>query len=397
MRIPLRPPRRVSAGLRLVTVAAAVSLGAGALAGYAASSAAVSRQVSASVGPTIPLTTSSVTDTTTWATLAMGHLGDPLNTFWQLLALSGSRWQLATPSGVASNGGLVAAPASNSLLAGFGASQKLQFSPVARTDDQGSSWQAGVLPGSLSLVPDALAQGSGESLALLRTAGGKVVTSTGGLSTWTSVITASALRRQSALADCHLRSLTAVTLDVQGSTLVGASCAQGGRAGLFAPSSDGWMSVGPGIPGKSSGPTEVVRLDQTAAGTAALVSAGSGATTRLYAMWATDGLGPWTVSTGLLLDGASLLSTGVTSTGGFVVSTRRGRAAPSASVLGPTGSQWKSLPSLPSGTTSVAAGPAGSYEALVPVRSTLSVYLLGSTGWARVQTLRVDIPYGSSG
>ena len=397
MRTPPRPSRRVSAALRLVTVAAAVSLGAGALAGCTASSATVSRQVSDSVGPTIPLTTSSVTDTTTWATLAMGHLDDPLNTFWQLLTLSGSQWRLATPPGVASNGGLVAAAVSTSVLAGFGASQALQFSPLAHTADQGSSWQAGVLPGSLSLVPDALAQGGGESLALLRTAGGKVVASTADLSRWTPVITASALRRQSGLADCHLRSLTAVTLDDHGSTLVGASCAQGGRAGLFTPSSDGWMSVGPGIPGESSGPTEVVRLDQTSAGTAALVSAGSGATTRLYAMWSTNGLGPWTVSTGLPLDEASLLSSGVTAAGGFMVLTRRRSAAPSASVLGSTGSQWKSLPSLPSGTTSVTASPGGSYDALVPIQSTLSVYQLGSTGWARVQTLRVDIPYGSSG
>jgi hypothetical protein len=397
VRIPPRPPRRVGPVFRLVAVAAVVSLGVGALARCTASSAAVSRQVSASVGPTIPLTTSSVADATTWATLAMGHLADPLNTFWQLVTLSGSRWQLATPPGVASNGGLVATAVPTSVLAGFGASRYLQFSPLARTANQGSSWQAGVLPGSLSLVPDALAQGSGESLALLRTAGGKVVASTADLSRWTPVTTATALRRQSGLADCHLRSLTAVTLDGHGTTLVGASCAQGGRAGLFTPSSGGWMSVGPNIPGEAGGPTEVVRLDQTAAGTAAVVSAGSGATTRLYALWGTNGLGPWTVSAGLPLNGASLLSTGVTATGGFVIATRRGSTAPSASVVGPTGSQWKSLPLLPSGTTSVTAGPGGGYDALVPIQSTLSVYQLGSTGWARVQTLRVDIPYGSSG
>jgi hypothetical protein len=397
VRIPPGPSRRVSVALRLVAVAAAVSLGIGTLAGCTASSASVPRQVSTSAGPTIPLSTSSVTATTTWATLAMGHLDDPLNRFWQLLTLNGSRWQLVTPPGVASNGGLVAAVGSTSVLAGFGASQDLQFSPLARTADQGSSWQAGVLPGSLSLVPDALAQGAGESLALLRTAGGKVVASTADLSKWTPVITASALRRQSGPADCHLRSLTAVTFNVHGSTLVGTSCAQGDRAGLFTPSVDGWMSVGPDIPAKSSGPTEVVRLDQTAAGTAALVSAGSGATTRLYAISSADGLGSWTVSTGLPLDGASLLSTGVTATGVFVVSTRRGSAAPVASVLGPTGSQWKSLPSLPSGTTSVTGSPGGSYDALVPVQSTLSVYQLGGTGWTRVQTLRVNIPYGSSG
>jgi hypothetical protein len=389
---------RVSAARRIVAAIGAVGLGAGVLAGCGTSSATASREASARSGPTIPLTSSSVTGTTTWATLAMGHLDDPLNTFWQLLTLNGARWSLATPPGVASNGGLVAAAAPTSVLAGFGPSQDLQFSPLALTADRGSSWQAGVLSAGLSLVPDALAQGAaGGALALLSSAGGKVVAgSSGNLSTWTAVVTASALRRQSGLADCHLRSLTAVALDAHGSTLVGGSCARGGRAGLFTPSSDGWMSVGPRLPGASSGPTEVVRLDQTAAGTAALVSAGGGTETRLFALWSTNGLGPWTVSAGLPLDGASLLSTGVTGAGAFVVSTRRGSAAPSASTVGPTESPWKSLPPLPSGTTSVTAGPGGSYDALVPVQSTLSVYGLGTSGWSRVQTLRVPVQYGSS-
>jgi hypothetical protein len=287
--------------------------------------------------------------------------------------------------------------AESAVLAGFGPSQYLRFSPVARTADQGTSWQAGVLPAGLSLVPDGLTQGGGASLALLRTGGGRVVTSTADLSAWTSVTTASALRRQSGLTACRLRSLTAVSLAANGNALVGGFCARGGRAGLFAPSSEGWMSVGPGIPGVSSGPTEVVRLDQTAAGASALVVAGSGAGTRLYAMWSANGLGRWTVSAGLPFGGASLLSTGVTGAGGFAVSTRHGNAVPTASVLAPTGSQWKTLPQLPSGTTSVTAGPAGSYDALVPVQSKLSVYELENNGWSRVQTLRVNIPYGSSG
>jgi hypothetical protein len=326
----------------------------------------------------------------------MGHLDDPLNTFWQLLTLNGSQWHLATPPGVASNGGLVATAVPTSVLAGFGPSQDLQFSPLAGTVDQGSSWQAGVLPTGLSLVPDALAQGAGRSLALLATAGGKVVASSpANLSTWTAVTKASTLRRQPRLADCHLRSLTAVSVDGDGSTLVGASCSEGARPGLFTLSSEGWLSAGPSLPGESGGPTEVVRLDQTAAGTAALVSAGSGATTRLYAMWSGNGLASWTVSAGLSLDGSSLLATGVTAAGAFLVSTRHGSDL-SASVLGPMGRQWESLPRLPSRTTSVTATPAGSYDALVPVQSTLSVYGLGGTGWTRVQTLRMDIPYGSS-
>ncbi len=114
-------------------------------------------------------------------------------------------------------------------------------------------------------------------------------------------------------------------------------------------------------------------------------------------MWSTNGLRTWTVSAGLPLDGADLLSTGVTATGGFVVATTGRRPPPPrrwSPRRPPSGSPW---PSLPAGTTSVTATPAGGFDALVPAQSTLSVYGLGSLGWGRVQRLRVDIQYGSSG
>ncbi len=372
-----------------------VGLGVSVLAGCSSSPGETS---SAPNGPTIPLTSSSVTGTAAWATLAMGHLDDPLNTFWQLLRLDGSTWKLATPPGVASNGGLVATAAPTSVVAAFGPSQYLKFSPLARTSDQSSSWQAGVLPAGVSSVPDALAQSGDKLVALLATAGGSVVSANAAaLSTWTPVTTASAIRETSGNTACHVRSLTAVTLEADGSTLVGASCAQGDRAGVFALSSGAWMPVGPAIPGEAGASTDVIRLDQTASGTAALVSAGSGSTIRLYGMWSAGGLGPWTISGGLSLGGASLRSTAVSAAGGFVVTTRSGGTPPSAWALDPSGSHWKSLPSLPAGTTSVTAVPAGSYDALVPTGSTLSVFGLGGTRWVRIQRLQVDIPYGSSG
>lgn len=392
---------RVPGGGRLLAVLGAVALGAGGLAGCStgAATSAASGTEGAGFGPTVPLTSSTVSGDTTWATLAMGHLGDPLNTFWQLFALTGgTRWELATPPGVASNGGLAASAQPTSVLAGFEPSQALRFSPLARSADQGSSWAPGVLPAGLAQVPDALAADGTESLAVLRTGRGAVVVSTGDLSTWRPVTSAAALSRAPALSACHIGALTAATLDAVGRPLVGASCAGGGQAGLFAPSSTGWGWAGPGIPGVSSGATEVVRLDQTPAGTAALVSAGSGTGTRLFGMWSTNGLRTWTVSAGLPLDGSALSSTGVTGAGGFVVALPGGGGSPpTASVIAPTSSQWLSLPALPTGTTSVASTPTGGFDALVPAQSTLSVYGLGSQGWARVQRLTVDIQYGSSG
>jgi hypothetical protein len=379
-----------------LTTFGVVVLGAGLLAGCASPHSPDAGGGPAAVGPVIPLTSSTVVGTTTWATLAMGHLDDPLNTFWQLLALTGgASWQLATPPGVASNGGLAISALPTTVLAGFGPSQDLLYSPLARTSDQGSSWQPGVLPAGLSPVPDALVEGD-KPLALLSTAGGKVVAGTGDLSTWTPVTTAAALRRQPAAAGCHLRSLTAVTIDADGSTVVGASCTRGGRVGLFASSSTGFMFTGPDMPGADGGSTQVVRLDQTAAGTAALVSTGSGPAARLFGMWSTDGLRTWTVSAALPLNGSSLLSTGVTAAGGFVVTARGGGTARSSSTLTPAGSPWRPLPPPPSGTTAVTATPVGGYDALAPVGSTLSVYGLVGGGWTRVQQLRVAIQYGSS-
>jgi hypothetical protein len=374
-----------------------MALGAALLAGCTSSTATDPGGAGAPAGPGIPLASSTVTGSTTWVTLAMGHLADPLNTFWQLLSLGGATsWQLTTPPGVASNGGLVVSSPAQSVLAGFVPSQQLHFSPLAHTVDQGSSWQPGLLPAGLARVPDGLVEGATESLALLSIGGGSVVASTGDLATWTPVTSAAVLRRQPALAGCHLHSLTAVTLDAGGSPLVGGSCAQGGRAGLFLPSSTGWMSAGPGIPGVSGGPTEVIRLDQTVAGTAALVSAGRGPSARLFGLWSTNGLRTWTVSAGLPLGTAPLRSTGVTADGGFVITFGTGGSGLAASTLAPAAPRWRSLSRPPTGTTSVTGIPGGGFDALDPRGTTLSVYALGGTRWSRVQKLQVDIPYGSS-
>jgi hypothetical protein len=355
------------------------------------------------LGPSIPLASSAVVSTTTWATLAMGHLDDPLNTFWQLLALSGGpSWQLATPPGTATNGGLVATAGTASVLAGIEPSVDLTFSPLASSTDQGSTWSEGLLPAGLAPVPDALAQGDGgESIALLRTGGGAVVSTAGDLSAWKPVATARSLRGDPALAGCHLGPLTAVDLDASGATAVGAACARGGQVGVFVASGTGWMSVGPGIPGVSGGPTEVIRLVQTASGTSALVSAGSGRATRLFALWSGNGLRSWTVSAGLAIGGGRLASTGVTGAGGFVIAVAVAVAGPRgtrvASVVSPSTGSWERLAPLPPATESVTATPEGGFDALAPNQSTLVVYGLGIAGWGRVQTLRVDIQYGSSG
>jgi hypothetical protein len=338
------------------------------------------------------------TPTGTWATVAMGHLDDPVNTFWQLVFLADTTpvWHLATPPGVASNGGLVASvDASGAVAVGFEPSVELRFSPLARSTDRAATWVPGVLPGGLASVPDALAASNGHGyLALL--GGGQVEASAGDLTSWTTVATTRGLTADPATAGCGVEALSAAGFGTGGEDLVGAACAHGTRPGLFARVGGSWRSVAPALP-VVSGPSQVVRLVDTPAGVTALVTTGTGPTRRLFALWSADDLHSWSVSAPEPLGRARLISTGVSVAGGLVVAATSAAGARSASTITPTGSQWQGLASPPLGTSAVVATPGGGYDALVPDRSTLDVDALSGGGWRPIQALTVPIQYGSSG
>jgi hypothetical protein len=346
------------------------------------------------------LAASFASTTGTWASLALGHLGDPLNTFWQLFYLAGgsSHWALATPPGVASNGGLVASVGPfGSLTAGFGASIKLRFSPLAQSTDHAASWSPGVVPGALVPEPDALATSSDSRyLALLAGGGGAVVASAGDLSTWNTVALSRSLAAATSSSGCRIEALTAVAFLPDGEESVGAACARGQQAGVFVLRQGRWQSIGPSVP-SGNGPSQVIRLLGTARGAAALVSTGSGRSRRLFGAWSTDGLATWSISAPLPALGGSLVSSGVTASGGLIAVTEGAGPIRTAAVVGPTGSGWQRLAPLPPRTAVVAGTPDGGYDALVEDQSTLRVDALGPAGWHQVQTVGVPIQYGSSG
>ena len=129
-----------------------------------------------------PLSTSLVTPQGTWAVAVMGGSAADENNFWQLFVrpAGATRWSLATPEGVADNGGLVAASGADgtSLLVGFRPSQELAFSPLATSSDTGKKWTPGLLDADLADVPDAIAVArSGQTLALLGDGGIQAATS----------------------------------------------------------------------------------------------------------------------------------------------------------------------------------------------------------------------------
>jgi hypothetical protein len=313
------------------------------------------------------------------------------NNFWQLFArpAGSALWRLATPPGVASNGGLVIAPlAGKSLTAGFRPSLGLTFTPLAATTDAGTTWSAGVLDAALADTPGALAAdpASGRVLALL--ANGTTETSKG-TSSWTPVATRRAVAKSAAGRQCRLGSLTAVALSPSGTPLLAGDCAHPGITGTFGAANGTWQLAGPELPASvSRQPASVLQLTRTADGIAALINAGAS----LLAAWS-PGNGHWTVSPALRLGGATPTAASMWPGGAAIILSGR-----RAEEITPAGT-WRSLPALPPGTATLAPGPGKGLDALAVHRATMTIWQLAPAGgtWAKQQVIHVPIQYGSSG
>jgi hypothetical protein len=359
------------------------------------------RQAGAPALPAPPpsLSTSLVTATGTWAVAVMGGPTAEHNNFWQLFVrpTASGRWRLATPPGVASNGGLVlASPGAGPVVAGFRPSQDLSFSPLATTHNNGTAWTPGLLDAALADVPDALAAapGGGRLLALLD--GGQVQLSGPGGTGWTRLATRQALAASLAGGRCRLGSLTAAAFSPSGVSLLAGGCARPGMAGIFAYAGGTWHLAGPALPASYARErVTVLRLTTTAGTTMALLAAGSGTTARLLAAWSTGGGAHWALSPPLPLRGARLTSAS-SGPGGSVAVVLTGNHA--RAITGPAGS-WLQLPPLPPGTVTLAPGPAGRWDALAVHSTKLAVWQLprGGAAWAAAQTINVPIEFGSSG
>jgi hypothetical protein len=341
---------------------------------------------------TAPLATSLVTTQGTWAVAVMGGSAASENNFWQLFVrpAGASRWSLATPQGVADNGGLVAADGARgtSLLVGFRPSQDLTFSPLATSSDTGKSWTPGLLDADLADVPDAIAVGpSGRALALLHD-GSIEMAATAAAATagqWSRLTTLGALAASAPGRSCGLVAVNAVSFGHNQDPVAGGSCVRRGVAGVFADNGGTWQAAGPAMPAGFVGDqVQVLGLASTTGGQAALLEAGGS----LLAAWS-DGAS-WTVSAPVTASG--IRASGFGPGGSVWVLFGGGRAQ---TIAAPGGS-WQRLPAVPSGTATLAPGTGG-YDALAVAGSRLTVWQLGSAGWASVQAINVPIEYGSSG
>ena len=189
--------------------------------------------------PAIPsLATSAGYPDGTYAVLVMGGSAATHNDFWQVFVRPTGKqatWRLATPVGVADNGGIaVAATGGPSLVAALLPSQDLHFSPLSRTSDNGAKWTAdGLLDTPLAATPSALAAApSGGLIALTRSGAAEVASHPGGA--WARLATERSVASSPAARSCGLTSLTAAGYTASGTALLAGSCSRGGHAGIFA-------------------------------------------------------------------------------------------------------------------------------------------------------------------
>jgi hypothetical protein len=376
----------------------------------ASCSSAVSTGGESGSGPTgtaaAALATSIDTSDGTWATVAMGHLDQPDDTFWQLLhrAAGATDWtDQVQVTAVATNGGLVmASPEGRSLTVGVRPYDLLTFSPLVATADGGRSWSNGLLPGGLVSEPNALAVSTqGQALAITGKDGGRdsqSVLASPSLNNWTTLVTGDVVASSTAGQECAVGGLTAVAY-AGTDPVVGARCNRAGVVGLFEDRGGVWTLAGPSLPPAMAQDQVAVTSVQTAGdGLSGLLStSGPGGATVMVASTADRGRS-WQLSQPLpVAVSERLASVGPTGNGGFFVLLSTPSGQERAAAMEADHTSWTQLPPLPAGTATLAFGPGTTVEALAVDASTLTVWNLGGTGsWQKGQVMAVSIEYGSS-
>jgi hypothetical protein len=355
--------------------------------------------------PAIPIATSLQSAAGTWVTLPMGHLSQPLDTFWQLFfrPTGGASWlNKVEATATATNGGLVLASAAGQpFIAAVRPADLLRFSPLISTTDGGRSWSDGLVPQGLAAGPDSLSTASGgPTLALVdRGLSARVLISTGTLSTWRTLTTARRLASGDGAAACGVQALSAVA-SLAGQAVVGASCTRPGVVGIFAERGAAWRLDPLTLPRTwHTGRVQVLGLEATPSGLTALLRGVGASGTTLFSASTADGA-RWTVAQRLAVGRQQhLVSFGPAGTGFFALTEASSGTGRLLVDDGP-GTAWRKLPPPPGGTATVAfdSATAQTIDAFAVHGSTVSVWTLGDEAgaWTRGQVIDVTIKFGSS-
>jgi hypothetical protein len=391
----------------LVVLAGLVAAGAVAGCGTAPAATRSASGEESGGGITAPGLASSVAaaDGASWAVVEMGGSAARNENFWELFVRStgSAGWKLATPVGVASNGGIVVtASGPDALLTGFRPSQDLTFSPLAATTDAGKNWsQNNVLDAGLADLPSALASAPGGRILAI-TDDGDIETGTPGGASWARLTTTRAVAASTAGRSCGVTSLTAAAWTPAGQPMLAGDCRIPGTAAIFVLRTGTWHAAMPSLPAAlHHEPVSVIGLNTAGSRITAILAAGSGRSTSVLAAWSQDNGTSWTISpplsTGPATAGLPSVSFGADGSASLMLPASR--AVSGGAVIGWRAANWQSLPKLPADTATLSATASGQPEALVVHGGTLTAWQLGTSGprpWTLLQTVQVTIPYGSS-
>jgi hypothetical protein len=143
----------------------------------------------------------------------------------------------------------------------------------------------------------------------------------------------------------------------------------------------------------------VLRLEQTASGTAVLVEEQTGASTSLVALWGQGTALTWQQSSRLAVPaGWTVEATGIGGGAGQGETVLLGSGdRRTVEVMAGPGSAWEQLPAAPA-STAVVATVGTETDAMVSSGSLLTVWAWspGQPSWRRTAATTVAIPYGSS-
>ena len=329
-----------------------------------------------------------------------GRFGRQHNNFWQLFVRPAgtSSWRLATPPGVASNGGLVLA----GLPARVGAGrvpaqpgpvllparhhqrrrQSLVTRPARRRAGRRPR-RPGRCPGQRAPARPAHRRHQPRSQALAAQAGPR----------WPPAGRSPPPRPEPGAgwsASPRPRSAR------PGIPCWRAGCGRPGIAGHLRPHRPDVAAHRAPLPAAyAHQAVTVLRLTTTGRTTTALLAAGTGPAERLLAAWSADGGTHWALSPPLPLNGATLTSVSSGPASSLAITLTHRRAAV---ITGSTDS-WQQFPVLPPGTATLAPGPSGGWNALAVHGTQLTIWQAapGAQAWARTQVIKVPVQFGSSG
>jgi hypothetical protein len=354
------------------------------------------------------LATSVETAAGTWAAVPMGHLDQPLNTFWQLFfrPRGSAPWSdRASSLAVATNGGLILATQNGSSLAvGVLPANRLNFSPLLVTAST-RTWSTGDPISSLDPQPDALAiDGGGRALALVGAGGAtRVLASPASLRNWQTLATERDLADSAAGRACGLVAVTAVGYAAT-RPLIGASCSRADVVGIFAHQGDTWRLAGSRLPPLAhKGRVDVLGLQPIVGGLCALISvtvrAVDGGTSTIAACMSDSSM-RWMLSRALpITQPDSTISFGPAGPLGVSVLVSSSGHPTRLALLRRPGEAWSFLPTPPAGTAAVTVGQHGGVDALAENNTTFTDWRFdgASHSWTRAQVMTVAIQFGSSG